>query len=119
MTDLDTLRRALRAPGAHGYAPEILDVDEITTLGRRLRRRRRLVAAGGGVCVAAAVFGVATGITHLTRPSPTPAQYPVSPARTAPGPLRCHPVSSPSGAGAETPTAAPSPTTPVPSPTGC
>jgi len=118
MTDLDTLRRALRVSDGDGYSAGALDVDEIRTLGKRLRRRRRLAAVGAGLCVAAAVFGVATGITHLTRPSPAPAQYPVSPARTAPGPLRCHPVSSPSGAGAETPTAAPSPTTPVPSPTG-
>ena len=110
MTDLDTLRRALRVPGAQGYAAEPIDVDEITTLGRRLRRRRRLMAAGGGVCVAAAVFGVVTGITHLTRPSPAPAQYPVSPAGTAPGPLRCHPVPGPAGISASTPTAVPSPT---------
>ena len=119
MTDLDTLRRALRVPGADGYPAETLNVDEITTLGRRLRRRRRLMAAGGGVCVAAAVFGVVTGITHLTRPSPAPAQYPVSPARTAPGPSRCHPVPGPTGIGTSAPTAVPSPVTPVPSPTGC
>jgi hypothetical protein len=130
MTDLDMLRRALRVSDGDEYSAGALDVDEITTLGKRLRRRRRLAAVGAGLCVAAAVFGVATGIAHLTRPSP--AQYPVSPGRTVPGPSRCHPVPSPTGiststptavpgptgAGAGTPTAVPSLTTPVPSPTG-
>jgi len=132
MTDLDTLRRALRISGGDGYSAGALDVDEITTLGKRLRRRRRLAAVGAAMCIAAAVFGVATGITYLTRPSSAPAQYPVSPGRTAPGPLRCQPVASPTGintstptaipsptgAGAGTPTAVPSPAAPVPSPTG-
>ena len=132
MTDLDMLRRALRVPDGDGYSAGALDVDEITTLGRRLRRRRRLAAVGAGLCIAAAVFGVATGISHLTRPSSAPAQYPVSPGRTVPGPSRCHPVPSPTGiststpaavpspagAGAGTPTAVSSPATPVPSPTG-
>ena len=146
MTDLDVLRRALRISDGDGYSAGAPNVDEITTLGTRLRRRRRLAAVGAGLCVAAAVFGVATGITHLTRSSPAPAQYPVSPARTAPGPSRCHPVPSPTGISTSTPTAVPSPTgagartptavlsptgagadtptvpsrtTPVPSPTGC
>lgn len=132
MTDLDMLRRALQVSDAGEYSRGALDVNEIRTLGKRLRRRRRLAAVGAGLCVAAAVFGVAIGITQLTRPSSDPAQYPVSPAQTAPGPSRCHPVPSPTGiatstptavpsptgAGADTPTAVPSPTTPVPSPTG-
>ena len=132
MTDLDMLRRALRVSDGDGYSTEALNVREITTLGKRLRRRRRLAAVGAGLCVAAAVFGAATGITHLTRPSSAPAQYPVSPGRTVPGPSRCHPVPSPTGiststpaavpsptgAGAGTPTAVPSATPPVPSPTG-
>ena len=132
MTDLDMLRRALRVSDGDGYSTEALNVREITTLGKRLRRRRRLAAVGAGLCVAAAVFGVATGISHLTRPSSAPAQYPVSPGRTAPGPSRCPPVPSPigiststptavpspTGAGAGTPTAVSSPATPVPSPTG-
>ena len=132
MTDLDMLRRALRVSDGDGYSAGALDVEEIRTLGKRLRRRRRLAAVGAGLCVAAAVFGAATGITHLTRPSSAPAQYPVSPGRTAPGPSRCPPVPSPigiststptavpspTGAGAGTPTAVPSATPPVPSPTG-
>ena len=147
MTDLDMLRRALRVSDGDGYSAGALDVEEIRTLGKRLRRRRRLAAVGAGLCIAAAVFGVATGISHLTRPSSAPAQYPVSPGRTVPGPSRCPPVPSPTGiststptavpsptgAGAatptavpspagistSTPTAVPSPTTPLPSPTGC
>ena len=132
MTDLDMLRRALRVSDGDGYSAGALDVDEITTLGKRLRRRRRLAAVGAGLCVAAAMLGVATGITHLTRQSSAPAQYPVSPGRTVPGPLRCHAVPSPTGintstpavvpsptgAGAGAPTAVSSPATPVPSPTG-
>jgi len=118
MTDLDVLRRALRVSDGDGYSAGALDVDEIRTLGKRLRRRRRLAAVGAGLCVAAALFGVATGITHLTRPSPAPAQYPVSPGRTVPGPSRCHPVPSPTGIGTSTPTAVPSAATPIPSPTG-
>jgi len=110
MTDLDMLRRALRVPDGDGYSAGALDVDEITTLGRRLRRRRRLAAVGAGLCIAAAVFGVATGISHLTRPSSAPAQYPVSPGRTVPGPSRCHPVPSPTGISTSAPTAIPSPT---------
>jgi hypothetical protein len=125
MTDLDMLRRALRVSDGDGYSARALDVDEIRTLGKRLRRRRRLAAVGAGLCVAAAVFGVAAGITHLTRPSSAPAQHPVSPGRTPPGPSRCLPVLSPTGIGTGTPTAVPSPTgigtstpTAVSSPTG-
>jgi hypothetical protein len=110
MTDLDMLRRALRVSDGDGYSAGALDVDEIKTLGKRQRRRRRLAAVGAGLCVAAAVFGVATGIAHLTRPSSAPAQYPVSPGRTPPGPSRCHPVPSPTGISTSTPTAVPSPT---------
>jgi len=125
MTDLDMLRRALRVSDGDGYSTEALNVREITTLGKRLRRRRRLAAVGAGLCVAAAMLGVATGITHLTRQSSAPAQYPVSPGRTVPGPLRCHAVPSPTAINTSTPTAVSSPTgtgggtpTAVLSPTG-
>ena len=121
MTDLDTdlLRRALRAsPGPEGRperGPEpALDPAPIITRGRRLRWRRRAVAAGGGVCLAAAVFGVITGVGRLTVPSPGPGHHtvvPVGPAGPAGTSTRPRPVPSPVRDGAEpSPSASDSPT---------
>ena len=68
MTDLDTLRRALRAspepdPAFDPAFASAFDPAEIITRGRRLRWRRRAVAAGSGVCLAAAVFGAVAGVS--------------------------------------------------------
>lgn len=102
MTGLDTFRRALKdqdLPGLDTAAPRIqaLDTSVIMAKGRRLRRRRRVAAAGGVLCLAAAVFGAAAGISQLTRPSPVlglrPAtsggssSTPISSARPVPAPV--------------------------------
>ena len=84
MTDLDTLRRALRASRATGAAPEpAFDPAAIITRGRRLRWRRRAAAAGGGLCLGVAVFGAVAGVGRLTAPSPGPGHHPISPAGPA------------------------------------
>ena len=92
MTDLDTLREALRAPAAAGDPP---DIAALIKRGRRLRRLRRLTAVAGAACAAAAVFGAVTGITHLTRPATAPAQHPAAPARPMPAPSRGHAPAQP------------------------
>jgi hypothetical protein len=130
MTDLDTLRRALRASPQpdSAYDPAFasaFDPAEIITRGRRLRWRRRAVAAGSGVCLAAAVFGAVAGVGRLTAPSPGPSRHtvtPIGPAGTrlglAPSPSRGNATPSPSASATARPTpsatATPSPTaTPV------
>lgn len=109
MKDLDTLRVALtqqRPPG-----DKTLDIDHILTKGRRLRRRRRVALAAGTMCVIAGVFGATTGITHLARPAPVPAQRPAAPAKPSPR-------LSPRGHGTPTPAISPSePRRPSPTPT--
>jgi hypothetical protein len=102
MTDLDTLRRSLRVQTPAGYGQGSVDVAEIMTKGRRLRVRRRLAAAGGVLCVAATVFGAVTGVSHLVRTSPVPAQHPASSVSTA------HPP-SPAITAARTPAPSPRP----------
>jgi hypothetical protein len=118
MTDLDTLRRALRASPEPGrgfdpdFAPafEAFDPAVIVAKGRRLRWRRRAVAAGSGVCLAAAVFGAMVGVGRLAGPSTGPARHTVAPI----GPVgsRPRPVPSPrrdSAIPSASPTASPSP----------
>jgi hypothetical protein len=108
MTDLDTFRQALRAPGApHRGAPDpaALDIGKIMVKGRRIRRRRRLVAGGGSACLAAAVIFAVTGISHLGRQNPSPALAPAASVRPSvpssgppSGPARPSPVPSASPA---------------------
>lgn len=87
MTDLDTLRRALRAQQDLGPGgPSAPDLGEVMTRGKRLRLRRRLTAAGGAVCAAAVVFGTVSGISHPTRSAPVPGQRPAGSAKTVPSP---------------------------------
>ncbi|HEX6525331.1 MAG TPA: hypothetical protein VF070_35780 [Streptosporangiaceae bacterium] len=84
MTDLDTLRRALRVEQPSAWsAGQCLDVDQIMTQGRRLRWRRRLAVGGAVVmCAAAAVSGVLAGTSHTGRAAPVPAQRPASVRQT-------------------------------------
>ena len=130
MTDLDTLRRALRASPEPDRAfdpafASAFDPAEIITRGRRLRWRRRAVAAGSGVCLAAVVFGAVAGVGRLTAPSSGPSQHtvtPIGPAGTRPGPVpspargKATPSPRPSATARPTPSASPS-ATPTPSAT--
>jgi hypothetical protein len=122
--DTDTLRRALRPhAGDVGTADDPLDVSAIISQGRGLRRRRRVTAVAGGICAAAAVFGIATGITHLiAQParsdqpalSPGPAQHHVLSGRTAPA----RPVTGmPTPVASATPSATGATGGPTPTPT--
>jgi hypothetical protein len=125
MTDLDTLRRALRASPEpeRAFAPAF-DPAEIIARGRRLRWRRRAVAAGSGVCLAAAVFGAVAGVGRLTAPSSGPSHrtvIPIGPAgarpRQAPSPTRgdATPSASPSATARPTPSATATPVRALPS----
>ncbi len=115
MTDLDILRRALRAQDMHGCpGRDGLDVGEIIVRGRRLRWRRRVAAAGGAMCLAAAVFGAVTGVSHLARSSPAPAQHPAGSTRSI---LGLSPTPAVTRPPARTPTPSPS-GPPAPKPTG-
>jgi hypothetical protein len=105
MTDLDTLRRALRVEQPPTWAArQSLDVDQIITQGRRLRWRRRLAVGGAAVvCVAAAVSGVLAGTSHPGRSAPVPAQRPASPAHV----VRHRPPAYPQPTGTSAPTPSP------------
>ena len=93
MTDLDTLRRALRASPQPEPQPEpAFDPAAIITRGRRLRWRRRAVAAGGGLCLGVAVLGAVAGVGRLTAPSPGPGNHPISPAGPAGAGTAEHPA---------------------------
>ncbi len=93
MTDLDTLRHALRAADETRYAASPLDIRQLTTRGRRLRTRRRIAMAAAGACAAAGLAVAVTGISGLTGPSRTaPAQFGTPPAPSSPAP---HPGQSP------------------------
>jgi hypothetical protein len=87
VTDLDALRRALKAPDLPGQPGPgtaytgALDTREIMAKGRWLRRRRRLAAASASLAAAAAAV---TAISHLSAPShPSPAL--VQPRATSAG----------------------------------
>lgn len=100
MTDVDTLRRALRVtPDSHAFAHDDLDVAGILRRGRRVRARRRLILAGAAACVAAMVFGLVTG-TGLTA---SPAVPPVVSGRSAPAHMPGGTTPRPSSRPARTP----------------
>jgi hypothetical protein len=105
MTDLDTLREALRQEAGQST----LDIQVIVTLGRRRRRRRRLAVAGGAICLAVVAFGAVAGFGHSAGSPPVPAQRPVAPASTThrPPPRRA-PAPAPSPRASASPTAVPS-----------
>jgi hypothetical protein len=129
MTDLDTLRRALRIrqdPGPDGRATP--DLGEIMARGRCLRFRRRLAAAGGAVCAAAVVFGTVSGIGHPARPALVPGQRPADSTRTvhppsprhaqasAPVPVPSRGSATPTPSDPATPSQGPGTSSPAPTP---
>jgi hypothetical protein len=87
MTDLETLRRALRAGDEPAPFPDGPDVASIMVRGRRLRVRRRVTAASGVLCLAGLVLAVVTGIAHFTRPSFPAPQRPQAPSYSRPAPV--------------------------------
>ncbi|KZB81656.1 hypothetical protein [Amycolatopsis regifaucium] len=66
MTDLETLRSALREPPAEEFAAP--DLAAIMTKGRRIRRRRRLATGAGGVAAAMVTVLVIVGGVALKEP---------------------------------------------------
>ncbi|MFD5243423.1 hypothetical protein ACFWIW_02710 [Amycolatopsis sp. NPDC058340] len=78
MTDLETLRSALREPPAEGFAEP--DLGAIMTKGRRIRRRRRLATGAGGVAATVVTVLVIVGAVALREP----ARQPLPPAASAP-----------------------------------
>jgi hypothetical protein len=117
MTDLETLRRALRAGDEPAPFPDGPDVASIMVRGRRLRIRHRVTAASGVLCLAGLVLAVVTGIAHFTRP-PVPApERPQAPGYSRPDPVAT-PTPSATRAGHPKPTPAHSitPASIVPSP---
>ncbi|MFJ8915699.1 hypothetical protein [Amycolatopsis sp. NPDC102389] len=85
MTDLETLRSALREPPGEGFAEP--DLGAIMAKGRRIRRRRRLATGAGGVAAAVVTVLVIVGAVALKEP----AQQPLPPAASAPAPPSASP----------------------------
>ncbi|RSN58681.1 hypothetical protein DMH01_21870 [Amycolatopsis sp. WAC 04182] len=81
MTDLETLRSALREPPAEDFAEP--DLGAIMTKGRRIRRRRRLATGAGGVAATLVTVLVIVGAVAL-RGSSSSEQQPLPPAASAP-----------------------------------
>ncbi|QXV60443.1 hypothetical protein [Amycolatopsis sp. TNS106] len=90
MTDLETLRSALREPPAEGFAEP--DLGAIMTKGRRIRRRRRLATGAGGVAATLVTVLVIVGAVALKgssseqQPLPPAASAPTPPSASAPAP---------------------------------
>ncbi len=80
MSDLETLRSALREPPAEEFAAP--DIAGIMTAGKRIRRRRRIATGVGGVAAAAVTVLVIAGAVALREPSHQQQQLP--PAASAP-----------------------------------
>jgi hypothetical protein len=105
MTDLETLRAALKDPVTEPF--HALDLDRIMADGRRLRRRRRLVVAAAGTGVAAAVLVATAAVAGHLSPGPDrPDRHRVAaePATATMGP----------GTPPPAPTAPPQPSPPLP-----
>ncbi|WP_410658528.1 hypothetical protein [Amycolatopsis sp. lyj-112] len=82
MTDIETLRSALRETPAEEFAAP--DIGAIMTKGKRIRRRRRLATGVGGVAAAAVTVLVIAGAVALREPSQQ--QSPLPPAASASSP---------------------------------
>lgn len=80
MTDIETLRSALRDTPAEEFAAP--DIGAIMTKGKRIRRRRRLATGAGGVAAAAVTVLVIAGAVALREPARQ--QAPLPPAASAP-----------------------------------
>ncbi|OXM46213.1 hypothetical protein [Amycolatopsis alba] len=81
MTDLETLRSALREPPAEEFTEP--DLGAIMTKGRSIRRRRRLATGAGGVAATVVTVLVIVGAVALRKPPPAQ-QQPLPPAASAP-----------------------------------
>ncbi|WP_414936332.1 hypothetical protein [Amycolatopsis sp. cmx-11-51] len=88
MTDLETLRSALREPLVEEFAAP--DLGAIMTKGRRIRRRRRLATGAGGVAATVVTVLVIVGAVALREPAQQPQVVP--PAASAPSSSPASPV---------------------------
>ncbi|WP_409489318.1 hypothetical protein [Amycolatopsis sp. cmx-11-12] len=88
MTDLETLRSALREEPAEEFAAP--DLGAIMTKGRRIRRRRRLATGAGGIAAAAVTVLVIVGAVALKEPPPEHQVLP--PAASAPSSSPTSPI---------------------------
>jgi hypothetical protein len=113
MTDLETLRRALRAGPGPGSLAGPPDLEAIMARGRRQRARQRLAAAGGLLCLAGVIVATVGGIAHLTRPGPAPTR-PQAPGYSQS--VRATPL-GPRPTGGPGPQPVPSQSAPAPTPT--
>jgi hypothetical protein len=89
MTDIETLRSALREPPAEEFAAP--DIAGIMAKGKRIRRCRRLATGAGGVAAAAVTVLVIVGAVALREPRP---QQPQSLPPAASAPVTSGPVAS-------------------------
>ncbi|MFD5091725.1 hypothetical protein ACFWMR_14060 [Amycolatopsis thailandensis] len=108
MTDLETLRSALREPPAEEFTEP--DLGAIMTKGRRIRRRRRLATGAGGVAATVVTVLVIVGAVALKKPPP--GRQPLPPAASAPSSSLQQPASPPPSPQA-TSTQAPSTSVPL------
>ncbi|MEV6908225.1 hypothetical protein [Amycolatopsis sp. NPDC051071] len=100
MTDLETLRSALREEPAEEFAAP--DIAAIMTKGKRIRRRRRLVTGAGGVAATVVTVLVIVGAVALREPARQPEALPPAASASSPSPSL-----SPSSFPASTATTAP------------
>ncbi|WP_181773109.1 hypothetical protein [Amycolatopsis pittospori] len=88
MTDIETLRSALREEPAEEFSAP--DIGAIMAKGRRIRRRRRLTTGAGGVAATVVTVLVIVGAVALREPARQPEVLP--PAASAPSSSTASPV---------------------------
>ncbi|WP_020674240.1 hypothetical protein [Amycolatopsis nigrescens] len=84
MTDLETLRAALRTPPAEDLGT--VDVRRVMATGRRIRFRRRLLAGGGVAGLTAVVLFAVFSLGQLAQVTPAPPDPQITAAQPPPRP---------------------------------
>jgi hypothetical protein len=90
MTDLDTLRHALRETPAETFGE--LDLSAMMATGARIRRRRRILVGGGVVVTTAVVLFAAATAGQLAHVAPSPARQPTPTTSTSVEPPAVSPL---------------------------